>query len=192
MLRTRVETDRDQYKHWQTQGEWRFLDAPWEQSVTEEKKDKVRVKKQVKAQDDTLPKELAMIATLENKLLGWVSRYCGKDNLLVWFVGIDICEDDFLNRGYGTEALNLWVDYQFSNSEYHKLGLDTWSFNPRMMRVAEKVGFLFEGRQREMQLWQGEWQDLMHFGMLREEWEKAPLRENFRNSSSLSAPLSTK
>jgi RimJ/RimL family protein N-acetyltransferase len=40
------------------------------------------------------------------------------------------------------------------------------------MRVAEKTGFRHEGSQREMRLWQGEWLDLEHFGMLREEWER--------------------
>ena len=40
MLRTLVETDIHHYKRWQTQGEWRLLDAPWAQNVTEEKKDK--------------------------------------------------------------------------------------------------------------------------------------------------------
>jgi hypothetical protein len=40
-----------------------------------------------------------------------------------------------------------------------------------MARVAEKVGFVYEGRQREMRLWQGEWLDLLHFGILREEWQ---------------------
>jgi RimJ/RimL family protein N-acetyltransferase len=149
-----------------------LLDAPWAQSVTEEKKDKESRKKQTNTQDNAVPKKLAIIATLENRPLGWVNRYGGKDNPLVWFVGIDICEDDYLNRGYGTEALKLWVDHLFSNSEYHKLCLDTWSFNPRMMRVAEKIEFLHESCQREMRLWQGEWLDLIHFGMLREEWER--------------------
>jgi RimJ/RimL family protein N-acetyltransferase len=32
-------------------------------------------------------------------------------------VGIDICEDAYLNRGYGTEALCLWVDHQFTDDE---------------------------------------------------------------------------
>jgi RimJ/RimL family protein N-acetyltransferase len=72
----------------------------------------------------------------------------------------------------GTEALELWVDHLFKISEIHKLCLDTWSFNPRMIRVAEKVGFISEGRQREMRLWQGEWLDLLHFGILRDEWSR--------------------
>ncbi len=66
----------------------------------------------------------------------------------------------------------------FANSKYHKLCLDTWSFNPRMMRVAEKVGFVPEGFQRQMQFWGGEWLDFMHYGMLRAEWE------NLRSGSS--------
>ncbi len=171
MLRSLVETDRDQYKHWQTQGEWRLFDAPWEQPVTKEKKHQNKRKKQASLQDDSHPKKRAIIATVDNKPLGWVNRYGGKDNPLVWFVGIDIAEDNYLNRGYGTEALKLWVNHLFLNSEFHKLCLDTWSFNPRMMRVAEKIGFIHEGFQRHMQFWEGEWLDLIHYGMLREEWE---------------------
>jgi predicted Holliday junction resolvase-like endonuclease len=75
MLRTLVETDRDHYNRWQTQGEWRLLDAPWAQNVTEEKKDKESSKKQPNLQDDSVPKKRAVIATLENKPLGWVCWY---------------------------------------------------------------------------------------------------------------------
>ena len=169
MLRTRVETDGAHYKRWQTQGEWLLLDAPWARIVKEEKQD--RRKKQTRAHHDSNPQFMAVIATLDHQPLGWVNRYAAKDNPLVWNVGINICEDDYLNRGYGTEALKLWVDHLFANSEFHKLCLDTWSFNPRMMRVAEKVGFLSEGCQRAMQFWEGEWLDLMHYGLLREEWK---------------------
>ena len=184
MLRTLVETDRDVYMRWQTQGEWQLLDAPWAQNTTEEKKDNERKKKQTNTQDDSapknqtslkddsVPKKRAVIATIENKPLGWVNRYRWKNSPIVWFVGIDICEDDYLNRGYGSEALRLWINHLFANSEYHKLCLDTWSFNPRMMWVAEKIGFIPEGSQRHMQFWEGEWLDFMHYGMLREEWEK--------------------
>jgi len=171
MLRTLVETDRAHYKRWQTEGEWRSLDAPWERNKIENKQNQSDGKKQSPVEDDKGPKRMSVIATLENKPLGWVNRYRFRENPLIWFVGISICEDDYLNRGYGTEALRLWVNYLFANSEYHKLCLDTWSFNPRMMKVAEKIGFIFEGCQREMQFWEGEWLDLLHYGMLREEWE---------------------
>jgi RimJ/RimL family protein N-acetyltransferase len=41
-----------------------------------------------------------------------------------------------------------------------------------MMRVAEKLGFVNEGAQRELIEWQGKWLDLVHYGMLRGEWEE--------------------
>ena len=65
------------------------------------------------------------------------------------------------------ETRGQWRDY----SDIHRISLDTWSFNPRMIRVAQKLGFVYEGAQREMQQWQGEWLDLLHFGMLRSEWD---------------------
>jgi RimJ/RimL family protein N-acetyltransferase len=52
----------------------------------------------------------------------------------------------------------------------HRIGLDTWSFNPRMMRVAEKLGFVYEGAERELMAWQGERLDFVHYGLLRREW----------------------
>ena len=183
ILRTLIVTDRDHYLRWQTQGEWRLLDAPWEQPATEQKKAGENSQPQTNPQadsapnkpasiqDDSIPKKRAVIATLENKPLGWVSRYCSKNSPIIWYVGIAIAEDDYLNRGYGTQALQLWVDHLFANSDYHKLCLDTWSFNPRMMSVAEKIGFIPEGSQRQMQFWEGKWLDFVHYGMLREEWE---------------------
>jgi len=170
LLRTHLKTDSGPYQRWQTQGEWLSLDAPWERTEEDKQQNQGEKKRKSPDEDRSAPQKMAVIADFTNKPLGWVTRY-SKRNTFVWHVGIDICEDEFLNRGYGTEALTLWVDYLFENSNYHKIGLDTWSFNPRMMKVAEKIGFIYEGRQREMQFWQDEWLDLIHYGLLRKEWE---------------------
>ena len=184
-LRSLMETDLESFSRWQKQGEWQRFDAPWEESVIEESCFWKTEAKQAFPEDDPGPHGRVMIASTENKPLGWVSRYGRRDTPLVWHVGIDICENPSLNRGCGSEALSLWVNYLFTTSEVHKLCLDTWSFNPRMIRVAEKVGFLYEGCQREMRFWQGEWLDLVHFGMLREEWE------DMRRGQSLGGAQST-
>ena len=102
--------------------------------------------------------------------MGWVIRYAKEDYPDVWYVGIDIYDDDCLNRGFGTEALGLWIDYLFSHSEVHRIGLETWSFNPRMKRVAEKVGLVYEGAERELREWQGQRLDFIRYGLLRREW----------------------
>jgi len=119
-----------------------------------------------------VPRKSAFIANKHNKPIGWVNRYSHKNSPDAWLVGIDICEDDYLNQGYGTIALMLWADYLFRNSTFHRIGLETWSFNNRMIEVAKKAGFTLEGTQREIRKWKGKWLDLLNFGLLREEWGK--------------------
>ena len=69
LLRTLVETDIDHYKRWQTQGEWRLLDAPWAQNVTEAKKDKESGKEQTNKMIQFLKNRQAykMIRSLKNE-----------------------------------------------------------------------------------------------------------------------------
>jgi RimJ/RimL family protein N-acetyltransferase len=121
-------------------------------------------------------RQSALIATREGRALGWVNRYGAGAATDACKVGIDICEDEFLNRGFGTEALTLWIDYLFANSSFHRIGLDTWSLNPRMVRVAGKLGFVPEGAEREQLEWRGERLDFLHFGLLRSEWERRRTR----------------
>lgn len=167
ILRDRLPSDASSWVHWMTHGEWREYDAPWEGTDGIARKFLESCVKNV-----PLPRNYAMICTKENKPLGWVNRYSDKRFLDVWSVGINICEDEYLNKGIGTEALGLWIGYLFSNSDIHRIALATYSFNKRMMRVAEKLGFVFEGVNREIIKWQDKWLDRVHFGMLRKEWEK--------------------
>jgi RimJ/RimL family protein N-acetyltransferase len=175
ILRDRLPSDVESYLRWQTSGEWRLYDAPWEDAhvpTTAEEEEAFRARFLEKCQQE-LPvvRKRATIITLEGKPLGWVNRYGDESFPEAYRVGIDVCEDAYLNQGIGTEALGLWIGYLFSNSDIHRIGLDTWSFNGRMMRVAEKLGFVREGAERELIQWQGEWLDRVHFGMLRREWE---------------------
>jgi len=175
VLRDCLEPDIDRIIFWQTHGEWRLFDAPFEgvlSRLTIEQEANIRgYYQKLCVEELPSPRTIAIIAEKDNHPLGWVIRY-GEDRTPdTWMVGIDICEDEKLNKGLGTEALGLWVDYLFTNSTVHRIGLDTWSLNPRMSHVAEKLGFTFESIQRELVLWDGKWLDLVHFGMLRHEWE---------------------
>jgi RimJ/RimL family protein N-acetyltransferase len=175
LLRDYLPSDADAYIRWLTNGEWRFFDAPWEDEgivYTPETLERRRQEfLEECAQALPTPRPRAIIATQDNTPIGRVTRYAQARFPQTWFVGIDICEDAYLNRGIGTAALKLWVDYLFANSTIHRLALDTWSLNPRMTRVAEKVGFVSEGAQREIIEWQGRWIDFVHFGMVRGEWK---------------------
>jgi RimJ/RimL family protein N-acetyltransferase len=181
ILRDRMLSDVDRFIYWQTHGEWRLLDAPWEgvyTSLTAEQETNLRTQfSELCTGELPSPRKSIIIAGRDNRPLGWINRYGDDRKLDTFKVGIDICEDDLLNQGLGTEALGLWVDYLFVNSTVHRIGLDTWSFNPRMIRVAEKLGFSLEGRLREILQWDRQWLDLVHFGLLRTEWEEIPVKD---------------
>lgn len=174
ILRDRLSSDVDALIRWRTHGEWRLLDAPWQgvrTSLTPEEEARLREQSSAYRAEQTSPRKMAIIAMKDKRPLGWVNRYSEPHSPDTVMVGINICEDDALNRGFGTEALGLWIGHLFSDSGVHRLGFDTWSFNPRAMHVAERVGFVHEGTQREVLQWEGQWLDLVHFGMLRTEWE---------------------
>ncbi len=172
-LRDREPADLETYLRWMQEGQWRDFDAPWEHMP--EDSDETRIKQKLaflsRCENLPEPRDSAIIADREGLAMGWINRYLRRRGMEdTWFLGINICEDESLERGFGTEALRLWIDYLFGHSEIHRLALDTWSFNARMIRVAEKVGFKQEGCRREEINWRGKWLDHIEFGLLRKEW----------------------
>ncbi len=178
LLRDRLAADAESYARWQAAGEWREFDAPWEEGPparTAEQREHLRGRFQrLCAEPLPDPRMTAIIALPDGRPVGWVNRHDLERFPDTCKLGIDICEDECLNRGLGTEALALWIGYLFATPALRRVGLDTWSFNPRMIRVAQKLGFSREGADREMVCWRGEWLDRIHFGLLRREWEAQP------------------
>jgi RimJ/RimL family protein N-acetyltransferase len=88
------------------------------------------------------------------------------------FFGMGIGDDAFWGKGYGTEALRLFLAYCFRVMNLRRVSLDVFSYNPRAMRCYEKCGFRVEGRIREAVCKEGKrWDDVL-MGILREEWEQ--------------------
>lgn len=169
--------DEDAFLRWQTSGEWRYLDAPWEgilHALSPEQEQAFRDRfREARQKPLTTPRKTAVISLTAGTPIGFVNRY-GEDRFPeVHYLGISICEDDYLGQGLGSAALRAWIDYLFENSSVHKLEVHTWSLNPRMMHVAEKLGFKHEGTERELVEWQGIRLDRVRYGLLRREWESA-------------------
>ncbi len=78
-------------------------------------------------------------------------------------------EQDF-NKGYGTEAMRLMVDYGFKTLNLHRIELGVYAFNPRAIRVYEKIGFKQEGILRDALYWDGEYVDEITMSILAHEW----------------------
>ncbi len=173
-LRAACPSDLKSYLRWMKTGEWLQYDAPWENlgDWTSHTVAKERFTKRF-LNDSSLLRQKAIVCLREDqsKPLGWVNRYGEQRFPHAWLIGVCICEDEYLNKGLGTEAFGLWIDYLFANSDIHRIGFATYSLNPRMIRVGEKLGFVHEGTDREIICWQNTWLDRLHFGLLRTEWE---------------------
>lgn len=74
------------------------------------------------------------------------------------------------NRGFGTEATRLIVDYVFDQIDdppVNRLALEVYDFNPRGLEVYEKVGFRREGVLRQALLWDGRYHDAIAMSIVR-------------------------
>lgn len=155
------------------------LDAPWDPLSSD---DEYAAKAVLSIEKESAGRiARAMIVDSDGEAVGSVNAYGDGDCAESRNVGIAIYDDSRLGRGLGTEALRLWVSYLFSAQSLHRIGLETWSFNPRMARVAEKVGFKFEGLEREARFWEGQWLDKLHYGLLVSEWRDMEIRSRMKN-----------
>ena len=84
--------------------------------------------------------------------------------------GIIIGDPQYLDRGYGSEASKLLLDYAFAVLGYHKINLDFFEYNPRAQAMYEKLGFSHEGRRRENHWSRGRFWDDILMGVTAEEW----------------------
>ena len=63
--------------------------------------------------------------------------------------GIFIGNKDYRNKGYGTEAFSLLIDYGFNALNFHNIMLKVYEYNKIAIRCYEKIGFRQIGIRRE-------------------------------------------
>jgi len=87
-------------------------------------------------------------------------------------LGIIIGEKDCWGRGLGCEALTLLIDYGFNFLNLHKIYSGAYKLNKRSIKLHLKLGFVPEGERKEHVFTDGQYHDLLEFGLLREDWKK--------------------
>jgi RimJ/RimL family protein N-acetyltransferase len=74
------------------------------------------------------------------------------------------------NKGYGSEAMQLMLRFAFSELNLYRLSAVVGEDNPSGIRFFKRHGFVEEVRRRKALLRDGQTWDLIHLGILREEW----------------------
>lgn len=83
---------------------------------------------------------------------------------------IDIGEKEYWGKGFGSEAFKLLLDYAFYEMNLHRVSLRVFSFNDRAIRLYNKLGFKREGNSRQSLFRNGKWHDIIHMGLLQNEY----------------------
>ncbi|UIO43270.1 GNAT family N-acetyltransferase [Brevibacillus brevis] len=83
---------------------------------------------------------------------------------------IDIGEKEYWGKGYGREAMKLLLDYAFLEMNLHRVSLRVFSFNERAIKLYERLGFKQEGISRQFLFREGKWHDIVHMGILQQEY----------------------
>ena len=87
-------------------------------------------------------------------------------------LSIVIGNREYWRKGVGTEVMNKLIDWGFNSLNLHKLYLHVFSSNTRAIGLYEKLGFKEEGRFREELYRNGGYQDVIRYGLLKEDIKK--------------------
>jgi RimJ/RimL family protein N-acetyltransferase len=94
-------------------------------------------------------------------------------------VGIFIGDKDHLSKGYGTEAMNLTLDFAFNILNMHNVMLEVFAYNKRAIHSYEKCGFKVIGSRRESKEICGKRHDIVFMDILREEFKSPYFEKEF-------------
>jgi RimJ/RimL family protein N-acetyltransferase len=113
-----------------------------------------------------------LLIMVGDKPVGSVSYYWECEATRWLEMGIILYDPSSWCHGLGRKALIAWIDHLFESLDIERVGLTTWSGNPRMMSCAERLGLKQEARIRKVRYHQGHYYDSVKYGVLRDEWHE--------------------
>jgi len=138
----RRDSDSDDFFRWLNMEEWLYYDQPDRpfQPVSREAFDEI-AKKQAEAASSSRQGRAWAIDTVDGQHIGWVNSYDWDEEEQSAFIGICIPEEETWGKGYGTEAVSLFLSFLFDALGLKTIRTATWTGNGRMVRCAQKAGF---------------------------------------------------
>ncbi len=119
----------------------------------------------------------AIIDADSDKLIGNCSIFRISERNRKAEVGIFIGDKEYWDKGYGTEALSLLIDYGFNVLNLNNIMLEVFSYNKRAIHSYKKVGFKEIGRRREAIIFAGEKHDEIYMDILASEFESIYIKK---------------
>lgn len=130
-----------------------------------------REKKRLKGRMEKNPHAFSVLEIKTDKLIGMVNLH-GVDHInRRAFLGIVIGEKEYWNRGFGTEAIKLILDYGFNILNLHNIGLGVIAFNEQAIACYRKVGFKEAARKRKSKIMMGKTHDVVIMDILASEFD---------------------
>lgn len=115
-------------------------------------------------------------APLNPNIIGYVNlQHTTQPHHRSCTMSIRICPEA-QGRGYGSEAIKWVLEWGFLNAGLHRVSIGCFSFNEGARRLYERLGFMVEGRTREVAWKNGGWHDCIEMGMLEGEWRERYLK----------------
>ncbi len=113
-------------------------------------------------------KQLRMaISNFDEKLLGFIDLYDFNPKNNRAGVGIIVLDSQNRNKGVGTEALKLLVDYAFANLNLHQLYANISEDNHPSIKLFTNLGFEKSGVKKDWNYISGEYKNEMLYQKVR-------------------------
>ena len=119
----------------------------------------------------------AIVLKNGDKLLGNISLVNINKTNRTAELGIFIGNEDYLSKGYGSEAIMLILDYGFNYLNLFNIMLKALSFNKRALRAYEKCGFKTFGVWKESEYFNGEYFDEVYMNILKSDFNAKKLKK---------------
>lgn len=119
---------------------------------------------------DTL--SLAIVRRSDNTLMGQVSLRWSDATAQQAEVRF-VLNAMFRGNGYATEAARAAIDFGFEHYHIHRVFARVDGRNQASAKLLRGLGMRLEAHYREHALFQGEWDEELHFAILDREWQRS-------------------
>ena len=129
----------------------------------------------IRSMNEQMSKRRGFTFAIEKTASGNMVGSCGLHDI-DWLsrgsiLGVAVYPKDNWEKGYGTEALQLLIDFGWTHLNLRRIELSVHSHNPRAKHVYEKLGFREYGTAHKKYYMGGRYVDTHYMELFREDYE---------------------